>query len=500
MQSPEVSCCPLRTQLTSCYLIRTGVPRTYDTFGNRFCFAFMKNNPGVIRLSTLKLFVSTPGKSTVQFVVERIQVGDTDPSSTSHSVNPNEVTTVSIPSEAEVKGTSFLRNTIVVRTVNPDDEVQVLALNDNQDTADYFLAVPIRKQPGITAYDYAQFSSAVVPARESMFLVAVCEVDGPGTSPTSLSFTRPATGPTNVRAIRKGRGKSVLIQETDSVLGSLENFDVVLSASGDADLTGFRISSALPSGVMVGHECGQVPGNVVSCDHMIEQAPPSYTWGYNFITVPFAKRLTGYVVKILPRYNATNNMVTYFCEGDLSQTTVTLGHDGWELDVTASESATCYFETTRPAGAMQYAKGQQGDDIIKGRNEDIGDPAMAWIPPVGQYMNDITFVTGDVNEFEKFSFGEFINVVVPAEYYNSSMIKLDGVAISEAWNEVMCAPSEVCAYRITKTLTNGVHTLVHENPDGRFTATVYGWSSQKGYMYPAGFAMDPIGGVSLLHA
>lgn len=451
----------------------------------------MRNNPGVAKLSTLKLFISTPGNSTVQFIVERLLRESLELNSTNYLVNPNEVFPVLIPSDAEVEGTGFLQNTIVVRTVDPNDEIQVLAFNDNQDTADFFLAVPIRKNPGISSYDYAQFSSGMVSARMSTFLVAVCEVDGSGSSTTSLTFTKSAAGPSNVRASKRGR-RSVLIGDTDSVLTNLEDFDVVLATSSE-ELTGFRISSALPSGVMVGHECGQVPASVVSCDHMVEQAPPSYTWGYNFISVPFEKRLTGYVVKILPRFKATNNMISYFCEGDSSVTTVALDDDGWEFNVDVQK--TCYFETTRPAGAMQYAKGQQDDDNVKMRDEDIGDPAMAWIPPIGQYMNDITFFTGVENEFQKFFFGEFVNVVVPAQYFDSSMIQLDGVSYSEGWSEVMCSPSEVCAYKITKNLTQGVHTLVHNNPDGRLTATVYGWSSQKGYMYPAGFAMDPIGGI-----
>ena len=75
--------------------------------------------------------------------------------------------------------------------------------------------------------------------------------------------------------------------------------------SNQYDFTGFRAISNQPIGFMTGHECTEIQEGEDTCDHIVEQIPPSYKWGYNFFVAPYEER-TGYVFKVWPRYNGTS--------------------------------------------------------------------------------------------------------------------------------------------------------------------------------------------------
>ena len=413
---------------------------------------------------------------------------------------PGQIVNITVPTTLEISPSSgFVRKTIVVSAVNNNDALQVIGYSDNENTADLFLAVPIRRAAGIESYEYAQFST-MYSQRESAFVVSVCDVDANIPLSNTASFFASLSGVTpqpSVRARKDGGGEVILGThgQTPTVISALSNFDTIYVAS-ISDLTGFRVSTTVPSGVMIGHHCGQVPSIIASCDYLIEQSPPSYTWGYHFFVAPLEQRSTGYIVKVIPRFTDVTTVLTYFCEGDSDLTQLDVIVDGSTIDM--GEPVNCYFSTTRPSALVQYAKGQQSDDNLSGMDNDIGDPAMAWIPSVGQFINKVTFITGFDTDFENYHLlGEYVNVIVPAVYYNSSMIKMDGSILSNSWNEVSCFPGEICAYSTSVQMQNGIHTISHDNLEGRLSVLVYGWSNQKGYMYPAGYAMSPIGGTEL---
>ncbi|MDA0199512.1 MAG: IgGFc-binding protein, partial [Bacteroidetes bacterium] len=62
----------------------------------------------------------------------------------------------------------------------------------------------------------------------------------------------------------------------------------------DTDLTGSRVRSNSPDNclsfaVMAGAKCTNV-GGCPACDHLLEQMPPTTTWGTRFVTVPYKTR------------------------------------------------------------------------------------------------------------------------------------------------------------------------------------------------------------------
>ena len=437
------------------------------------------------------MYISTLGNSSVDYIITFDNI-----SNITGTVEPGEITEIiSISSTLEVFETddSDDRNGIMVETVNEEDHIQVFVFSDTAGSTDVFTAVPFRRQQGIELYDYAQFSSTVPGGiRLSMFVVVNCEDN----STINVASTTARDGDVTFRF---AGSHPILIPVGGIDSSVLFPYQTIHVESNVYDLTGFRVSSTNPQGFIAGHACGQIPIESGTCDHMIEQIPPSYTWGYNFVSSPLMERNSGYVIKIIPRYNGTT--VTQVCNGTSEMQYIPF--DGLEIDI--SKQVYCFFCTSRPSAVLQFSKGQTVDDALKPLPETIGDPAMVWLAPVNQYVNNVFFYTGfsSATYPAGFTKGEFANVIVPADSFNSQMIRLDSNILQpneSEWIEIFSSlnNSMVCAYGTSVTLSDGIHNITHDNPSGRLTAIVYGWGNTKGYMYPAGFALDPIGGMYII--
>ena len=83
--------------------------------------------------------------------------------------------------------------------------------------------------------------------------------------------------------------------------------------SSPEDLTGTRAVSNKPLAFFSGHECGNMPFDLQFCDHMVEQIPPTSTWGTEFYTASFMTRS-------LDRFRALtsrdDNSIMWNCTGD----------------------------------------------------------------------------------------------------------------------------------------------------------------------------------------
>ena len=400
-----------------------------------------------------------------------------------NSVSNNTVAIIEIPSDLALSPSSITRNGITIRTMNPYHLIVVTGFSDNNDSSDAFLAIPITTYPDISLYQYAQFS--VEPLNTnwySMFALVNCGDDAVVPllqSPTSLSGLLP------VRDVyRLFFDSRETVEDRPTPLRMMEQYDSLHFESNSLDLSGIIAWADRPFSFIAGHTCGQVDSQNEGCDHMIQQIPPSYTWGYTFYSFPLALQEFGYLIKVVPRYNGT--VLSYNCKDIFSEITlndtVLLSLEPFSVDI--EFQLACSITTDRPVGIVQISKG------------DIGDTAMVWLVPVNQYINNVFFYSG----FSTFMFGEFANVIVPVDSFNPQMITLDNSLLQSdenKWTKIYCYPENtiVCAYGINVTLSNGSHIIAHNNPSGRLTAVVYGWGDQKGYMYPAGFALDPIGGM-----
>ena len=270
------------------------------------------------------------------------------------------------------------------------------------------------------------------------------------------------------------------------------------------DLTGWRPFASQPMGVVTGHACGIAPVGATACDHLVEQVPPTYTWGYNVFTAPQSQRF-GEMYRVQSDGDGSIN-ITCTVQGSTTAKAVvshTFQFSGNSISDYVYEFVTdgpeyCCIESSRPISVMQYAVGHSYDETRKTHGE-LGDPFMILIPPVEQYINNVTFTT-DLNVNDQFNRGDYISITVPLQFFNTSMIVLDGSDLSGlTWYRIQCSNGQLCGMGTNTNVTRGFHRLAHLSPNGMFFVSIYGWGNETSWGFPGGFAMRPIGRESLLY-
>ena len=252
-----------------------------------------------------------------------------------------------------------------------------------------------------------------------------------------------------------------------------------VAGTASSDISGTRIVSSKPLSFFTGHECGlNFLKSGVSCSHLVEQVPPTETWGFKFFLVPLSTRSAdGY--RILASRGGTECSVT--CTNASLSETITLAKPG---DFKQLIYTTCYcsVECNHPVLIFQFSLGPA--------------PFAVMIPPVQQYSNDYDLVffetvSGEILE-------SWINIAIPTEYDPSGLRFHGGPLCGVRFVEVNCSDGEVCG-RVAQykpTFDSGSHKLEHIDPGVRFMATVYGWARKNSYGYVGGMKFDSIAGES----
>ena len=396
-------------------------------------------------------------------------------------------------------GSSRARNDftgIIVETVNSSQKIAVSGFNDAAGSSEGFAAVPMFNVSSFTkSYNYTIFADGPESPVSAMVACGHIEAGGVTIDNTSPIRVRPRGGYFPTSSIRSGRTAS-------SSIDFEEYFNPVLTNSNDR-ISSVRVFATVPIGFMVGHECGEIPLGKLNCDHLLEQMPPSYTWGYNFLIAPYHSRYAGYIVKVLGGYKTDTNF-RLFCDNG---TAIAVNNyvDSQSLlpnigvfDITTQSF--CTIQSNRPLAVIQYAKGHEVDDDNTLKKEDLADPQMTWIPSVSQYLNRYLMsnnVSSRPNSAQHFTSNGLYVTVLP-ECFNTSAILDNGTPIERdacKWSHFYCNNfTDVCGYGISVEVSQARHLLRHMDSRCTFGAVMFGWGNQKGYGFPAGFGMAPVGG------
>ncbi|XP_064385989.1 IgGFc-binding protein-like [Halichondria panicea] len=143
------------------------------------------------------------------------------------------------------------------------------------------------------------------------------------------------------------------------------------------DLTGTRITSSKPLSVFSGSDCANVPQDINYCDHLVEQVPPTVTWGSKFLVASLEGRYSGERIRVLSARAAS---VTVNCNTNVSVSEFQLQSGGRFREFELLIESFCCIESTSPVLVAQYAYG--------GESDGIGDPFMMIIPPIEQFTNN----------------------------------------------------------------------------------------------------------------
>ena len=245
------------------------------------------------------------------------------------------------------------------------------------------------------------------------------------------------------------------------------------------DLTGTKVVTDKPISVFSGHECASVPYGTQTCDHLVEQIPPTILWGRVYYTAPLAKRQS-YTIKILAAHDSTN--VTVNCGSSLERYII---NEREFFNKTMQSQKYCAINSNKIILVVQFSHG--GCEDIG-----IGDPMMTLVPAINQYDHKFKFSTlvNHKHTFLNVYREHYVNIVVIAQYYQPDIIYLTTGKISKSLNTQQWVPitiNNVTEVYITQVkITEGVIEVVHSNPAALMTTIVYGFSLYHGYGHPGG--------------
>ncbi|MCG8651028.1 MAG: hypothetical protein MI861_14415, partial [Pirellulales bacterium] len=415
--------------------------QTIDHRGTDFWVAFPGHFTGGSAHQELSLFITsrTPTSGTVQVVGQTAIPFVTD---------GVQATEVALPNSLDLEGITdgTLPNGIHVVA---NDEVSVYGLNHLPFSTDAFLGLPIDALG--TRY----------------------RIMGWANSPNNVnSIHVPTNVASELTIVSPANGIDVTITPTETVGARLagQPFTITLNqgdvyqlgkTTGSFDLTGTLVESTQPVGVYGGHECANVPQDVLACDHIVEMLPPTSTWGTKFLTAPLAARLRGDTIRVLADENDTIVNVG----GQL--VTLQAGEHHETVLTEATE-----ITSNRPILIAQYANSDNFDRVDS-------DPAMMFIPPTEQFLARYTIATPP-NDFDS----HYVNVVIHQSAIGS--LAVDGQPVlANAF-----APVADTGYMFAQLYVgSGSHTLLAAQPFGVYS---YGFASFDSYAYPGGLALSSI--------
>ena len=264
----------------------------------------------------------------------------------------------------------------------------------------------------------------------------------------------------------------------------------------DADLSGtwLKARDGKKIAVFQGAPHTNLPDKIRDRDHLFSQAMPVAYWGNTFAITASMTRGRD-IIRVMAREDGTE----VFINGELKHTfnfatnpkrtfEFEIGKTGVKCtdsdykkahkdDQTLPDplvaDSSCFITTSCPASTHLFMVSNTYDD------NPVGDPAMVWVNPIEQRINDITFATyGSSNT-------HYFNVVT--DKAGVASMKLDGENISGDFRPV--TGSNDTWYFARKKIVYASHRLTGDNG---FIAHVYGYGDKESYGYSAGGATKPL--------
>ena len=344
------------------------------------------------------------------------------------------------------------------------------ALNEELHSLDGFIALPCTRYPSLSVYKYFAVSvpsTVASTTADSAFLIVACSDN----TVLDITCTQNIQHPTQCAGeILAGKSFQITLNERET-----------LYIRSRYDLTGSKVESTAPVSFYSGHECGNVPRSESECDHLVEQLPPTATWGRQFLLAPTATRRAYDVIKVIASENDT--LVTVSCNvSDVFN--ISLASAGKFSDFTLSFNQYCSVISDKPILVVQLMTGKSLD------NSDKGDPSMLMVPAVSQYLENTTFSTiSGLGLLLK----NYMNVFSPTgrNAFNPSSILLDGRPLTaDTWVAIPCSDGSICGHAVQVNISGGVHSIWNTNYGSPLGVTVYGLSYLESYAYPGALKLS----------
>ena len=430
------------------------------------------------------------------------------------NVSYGEVVIVRFHQDIAVQSTTMRNKAIRIKTEG-GKKVTVQGFVDDLRTSDGFVALPCEamRSPFNSRLEYFIMSADQIPSQDdpsknSQILIVPCEDSTeitlqPTQIVTLLGLRNLPRRPSSIQVFPGGKttftansGQTILINHID-------------------DLSGSIIQASKPISVFSGHECAEIPLDVTACDYVVEQMPPTMTFGYTFFLVPLAGRLSGDMFRVGTVDDGTEVTVTCVTSPGDSPTRLTLSGGGRinrgeyitfmtpgkESNRQNYKPSYCCLDASEPVIVAQYSTGYSSDAAIPSKeNPEIGDPFMTLIPPVTSFLNNYT-VLSQTGVAGPFPF-RYINVMISSYFFDNSQqsrdqVKLDGTAVTpmEGWLPFYCSNNITCGYGAQVEVPSGIINVYHEQPNVGLGLSYYAYQQQNSYGLPVGYELTPLAGI-----
>ncbi|ELT95026.1 hypothetical protein CAPTEDRAFT_228880 [Capitella teleta] len=387
------------------------------------------------------------------------------------ALKSNEAARVTLPKDLRMKGTDIFHSGI---RVTASSDIVVYGFNRDNGACGGYTAIPT------DALGTEYFVLAYYPQSGIYY---------PLLSEAAIVATEPNTR-VHIELLRN-RGITVLYNEKrydengPLIVDLVKAYDVLqIQAEASSDLTGTKIYSeggkkiAVFSGNILTDVAGTTENNVR--DHIIEQMPPSNTWGksYNIVPLPLANRGDEVKIGVVNPYTTIN----------YSQDPIKLSQSfaGNYVNKDISDGQYVHFTGNDTLFVAQFPK----NTITGSRTY----PAMINIPPEEQYLSYYRFMVPEQSVSSLTNY-----VIVAAPEGSISGLRLDSAQPSKnGWSKIPDSNPPMVGKAIS--VGDGLHEIYHIDASVNFMALVYGYSDAGtcSYGYPAGMCLQDVSLVSVL--
>ena len=284
----------------------------------------------------------------------------------------------------------------------------------------------------------------------------------------------------------------------------LNKGDVWLFSSfgNNSDLTGSKIVSSLPVGVVYGNFCANIPADNRWCDYTVEMDVPVYTWGTNLHVPKLPNRKYPSILRIFAKEPDTriyrdNIEIAHLIDGGGMQ------NKGWmELRAVplVDNPRPVLISGNKTIGVTLYNTGMEEDGYVTY----LGDPFVMSVTPLEQYQNEIEFCTPGI--YGGLGFLEnYLNIIYELDLNGNIPEDLEYASVKNGefqWEKVrdkFPGAGEPFVYNFdqrqfaAKTIMlpgDGVYKLKATKP---FAAYSFGYSPADSYGYPTAAATMVVG-------
>ena len=426
-------------------------------FGNDFYTGFSESFSPT-DLSRLFIYVITEESTPVQVslynssdaVIKTLTVQSNEPAS-KFDLNGGELT---------VQNSTNLYKGLRVKAEG-DKKIAVFASNTGFNTAAMFMVLPSYTYPGVQQYEYVALSS--VGQKNSTVLLVAGEDNTTVTVQPRVAIELPSavTNGDDDMIVSPGQSYTFMLQRMQSLL-----------IESSEDLTSTKFTSDKPLSVISGHTCAQVPVNEGVCDQILEQIPPSLTWGRVFMSVPFMNRMRGAYYRMVTAQDSTS--ITIKC-GENS-TTLFAVHSGDALSYHAPVNTSCSFVADRPILLGQYS----ATKIDSLNVENFGTPLLMSVPPTEQYVvtDRVTIPHPQTNSVGHTS----VNIITSSTCVdNIGTISVGGVKTTINWQPIQASNGLVLGYGAALPLPDSDSVDIVLPSSIPITIFTYGFSITESY-------------------